>query len=133
MPYDDPDTTDPMTLNGVMFDTDSDRAVRGMAECFIEEYFRLGYDREGLLKIFRTRGYDGPHLAFQTLGEATIAAMIDEYIQRWGPRKPSPPDAAAPESDGISLPIIDSPPRAQLGADDNSPPRAAAAPSYVEK
>ncbi len=132
MPYDDPDATDPMTLNGVMVDTDSDQAMHGMAECFIEEYFRLGYDREGLLKIFKTRGYAGPHLAYQSLGEETIAAMIDEYIQRWGPRKPSPPDDAVSESDGISLPIIDSPPRAHMGPGDNPTPRDAA-PSYVEK
>ena len=109
MPYDDPDATDPMTLNGVMVDTDSDQAMRGMAECFIEEYFRLGYDREGLMKLFRTRGYAGPHLAHETLGEETIAAMIDAYVQRGGPRKPSTPDDADSDYDGISLPIIDTP------------------------
>jgi hypothetical protein len=132
MPYDDPDSTDPMTLNGVVVDTDNDQAMRGMAECFIEEYFRLGYDREGLMKLFKTRGYAGPHLAYQTLGDQTIAALIDEYVQRWGSRRPAPPDDAVPDSDGISLPIIESPPLAHMGADDNPTPRDAA-PSYVEE
>ena len=88
---------------------DNDQAMRGMAECFIEEYFRLGYDREGLMKLFKTRGYAGPHLAHETMGEKTIAAMIDEYIQRWGPRKPSQPGDGVLDTDGISLPIIDTP------------------------
>ncbi len=132
MPYDDPDATDPMTLNGVMVDTDTDQAMRGMAECFIEEYFRLGYDHDGLMKLFKTRGYAGPHLAYESLGETTIAAMINEYVQRWGPRKPSPPDDADSLSDGISLPIIEPSPPAQMGAGDNPTPRDAA-PSNVEK
>ena len=86
MPYDDPDATDPMTLHGVECDTDSDQAHREMAACFIEEYLRLGFSAEQILKMFQTKGYAGPYLAYEILGREAITSVIDEYVQRWGPR-----------------------------------------------
>ena len=86
MPYDDPDVTDPMTLHGVMFETDDLAANREMAECFIDEYLRLGFDRQRLLHLFQTSGFAGPHLACRLLGLETIATMIDRQMARWGPR-----------------------------------------------
>lgn len=94
MPYDDPDATDPMTLHGVMFDTDGDAAQREMAACFIEEYIRLGFDRPRLVKLFQTRGYAGPYMARRVLGEETIVQMIDELLARWGPRLPADRDCS---------------------------------------
>ncbi len=96
VPYEDPDATDPMTLHGVMFDAGSDQAHREMAACFIEEYIRLGFDRAGLIKLFQTRGYAGPHMAWRILGEEAVVAMIDEMLIRWGPRLPAQSSPAAP-------------------------------------
>ena len=87
MPYDDPDPTDPMTLNGVVFETGSVDTTRDMAECFIEEYFRLGFDSERITKMFQTKGYAGPYMAYQKLGDKIIRSLIDEFSRRWGPRQ----------------------------------------------
>ena len=87
MPYEEPDPTDPMTLHGVSCETDSDQAHREMSACFVEEYLRLGFSREQILEMFQTKGYAGPHLAYQILGKEVIASLIDEYTLRWGPRQ----------------------------------------------
>jgi hypothetical protein len=87
MPYEDPDATDPMTLHGVAVPTDGDQAHREMAACFVEEYLRLGHTPEQILKMFQTKGYAGPYLAFEILGQEAIASIIEEYAQRWGPRQ----------------------------------------------
>lgn len=90
MPYDDPDITDPMTLHGVMFETGDAGAMREMAACFVEEYARMGFGPDRILKLFKTRGYAGPYLAYHVLGDSVIRALIDECVQAWGPRSPAP-------------------------------------------
>ena len=86
MPYDDPDATDPMTLHGVVVETESDAAMRDMAECFVEEYIRNGFSADRILKMFKTKGYAGPFLAYQTLGEEAIRGIVEELIPLWGGR-----------------------------------------------
>ena len=105
MPYDDPDPTDPMTLHGVGVETDSADANRRMAQCFIEEFCRMGFDRERLLHMFRKREYAGPFMAYQDLGEAEILTLIDEQIALRGPRRASDPDERVTDNE-ISLPIL---------------------------
>ena len=107
MPYDDPDATDPMTLHGVVVETESDAAMCDMAECFVEEYIRSGFDAERILKMFQTQGYAGPFLAYQTLGEDAIRRIIDDLIPLWG----SPEDKAARSLSAtgqITLPVLES-------------------------
>ncbi len=106
MPYDDPDATDPMTLHGVSCETDSDQAHRDMSACFVEEYFRLGFTREQILKMFRTKGYAGPHLAYEMFGEEAIVALIDEYALRWGPRQPQQEIDRKADGD-VALPVLE--------------------------
>ncbi len=72
----------------------------------MEEYFRLGFSREQILQMFRTKGYAGPYLAYEILGEEVIVAMIDEYALRWGPRQPK--QALDRNADGdVVLPILE--------------------------
>ncbi len=104
MPYDDPDASDPMTLHGVVVETENDSAMRDMAECFVEEYLRNGFDADRIMRMFKTQGYAGPFLAFQTLGEATVRRMIDERISLRGGRATV---AVADSRGGISLPILE--------------------------
>ncbi len=107
MPYDDPDATDPMTLHGVVVETNSDNAMRDMAECFVEEYIRSGFDADRILKMFQTQGYAGPFLAYQTLGEDAIRRIIDELVPLWGGRKDR--TARSPSATGrIGLPVLES-------------------------
>ena len=94
MPYDDPDPTDPMTLHGVVLDADeppSLEAVREMAECFVEEYDRLGFDRGRILRVFANPGYAGPFMAYELLGVQQVIEMVDGVLARWGPMKKSEP------------------------------------------
>ncbi|MFQ5502589.1 MAG: hypothetical protein ACE5EQ_09860 [Phycisphaerae bacterium] len=106
MPYEDPDPTDPLTLHGVSVETDNADAHREMAECFIEEFLRMGFDRERLLKLFQTSGYAGPFMAYQELGEAEILKMLDEQIRLRGPRTARSSSTHITENE-ISLPILE--------------------------
>ncbi|HNO80087.1 MAG TPA: hypothetical protein PKN33_18725 [Phycisphaerae bacterium] len=81
MPYDDPDPTDPMTLHGVGVETDDENATIEMAQCFIEEYIRMGFTADCLLKIFTNPGYAGPHLAYEQLGEEGIRNLIQDEMR----------------------------------------------------
>ncbi len=89
MPYDDPDPSDPMTLHGVGVETDDANAMRDMGMCFVEEYLRLGFDADRLLQLFQCKGYAGPRMVYEALGEPAIHAMIAEGIGRRGPRMAS--------------------------------------------
>ena len=106
MPYDDPDPTDPMTLHGVMFETGGNEANREMAACFIEEYLRLGFDSDRILKMFKTRGCAGPFMACQTLGETAIMALIDEQILLRNHRR-SPAMNLRKGNGDITLPVLE--------------------------
>src|SRR3990170_3133052 len=108
MPYDDPDPTDPMTLHGVEVETDNPDAHRQMSECYIEEFLRMGFDAARLMHLFRTKGYAGPHLAYQALGEDAIQAMINERIALRGPRwKPETSPVAGRNHGGLALRVLD--------------------------
>ncbi len=105
MPYDDPDPTDPMTLHGVVVETPDDSAMVEMAECFIDEYARLGFDADRILHLFNTKGFAGPHMAAQALGEECIRRLVEQVLARWGGRR----DAARLGSgaDGsLNLPVL---------------------------
>ena len=96
-----------MTLHGVVVETESDAAMRDMAECFAEEYIRSGFDADRVLEMFQTQGYAGPFLAYQTLGEDVIRNIIDELMPLWGGRKNK--TALSSSANGqISLPVLES-------------------------
>ena len=107
MPYEDPDPTDPMTLHGVVVETESDEAMVEMAVCFIEEYVRLGFDADRVLRMFHTQGYAGPAMAFDVLGEESIRVLIAEEVALRGHRF-TKKDGCLTTSTGISLPVLES-------------------------
>ncbi len=69
-----------MTLHGIAVETHDESAVREMAECFVVEFTRLGFDPNRILQLFKTPGYAGPFLAYRALGEDVIRALIDEQV-----------------------------------------------------
>ena len=90
MPYGEPDHTDPMTLHGVVLEdvgAPPIDAIREMAECFIDEYARLGFDANRILHMFRTKGYAGPYMATELLGEQAIRELVDLVLARWGGKR----------------------------------------------
>jgi hypothetical protein len=115
MPYDDPDSTDPMTLHGVAVEVDDDGAMRSMAECFVEEFSRVGFSEGELLRLFRDPRYAGPHLAYLTFGEAWIAELIGEHRALRGPCLPAVEAPAVPIADSspnrvVRLTVLDTQP-----------------------
>lgn len=107
MPHGDPDETDPMSLQGVMFETEDANVHRQMAECFIEEYFRSGFTFEQIFALFQSDLYAGPRLAYHILGEETIRSIIEEYTRRRFP-KPAGTEPRRRPSGDLALPILES-------------------------
>jgi hypothetical protein len=83
MPKDDFDFDDPFELNGMAFLTHED-TTNDMAETFIEEFLRMGYNHKQVLALFRNPHYLGPHLAMEKRGEPFIRDLISEVFARWG-------------------------------------------------
>jgi len=54
-----------------------------MAECFVEEFIWLGYDRERLLGLFRDPFYAGAHGIYRARGEAYVQSLIDRMRKRF--------------------------------------------------
>lgn len=97
MPKDEFDFEDPFELNGMAILTHED-TTGAMAECFIEEFMRMGYNHKQILALFRNPHYLGPHMACEKLGEPFIVELIAEVFARWGRPLPpgAPPSASTP-------------------------------------
>lgn len=106
MPYNDPDTTDPMTLHGVELSVDEAGVAREMAECFVEEFIRLGHGSDSILQLFLAGEFAGPALAMRQLGREQIEAIIQEQFSRWGGRGLGVKVEQSP-SGAVSLPVLD--------------------------
>jgi len=72
-----------MELCGVGLVTDED-TTDAMAECFIEEFMRLGYNPKQILALFRNPYYIGVNMVLQNLGEPFVRERIAEVFARWG-------------------------------------------------
>ena len=83
MPKDEFDFEDPFELNGMALLTTED-STAAMAECFIEEFMRMGYGHKQILALFRDPHYLGPNLALQKQGEPFIRQLITDAFARWG-------------------------------------------------
>jgi hypothetical protein len=83
MPKDEFDFEDPFELNGMAMLTHED-TTNDMAECFIEEFMRLGYNHKQVLALFRNPFYVGPNMALEKRGEPFIRELIAEVFARWG-------------------------------------------------
>ena len=109
MPKDEFDFDDPMELSGVGLVTRED-TTRDMAECFVEEFMRLGYAPIQILALFRNTHYLGPNMVLQKHGEPFVREIIGETFARWGRRATWPTavgggsiDAGHPESAGSQI------------------------------
>ena len=83
MPKNEFDFEDPFELNGMAFLTHED-TTDDMAECFIEEFMRMGYGNRQILALFKDPHYLGPNMAFEKRGEPFIRELITEVFARWG-------------------------------------------------
>lgn len=83
MPHNDLDPNDPNMLIGVEVPATAE-TTREMAYVFAEEFARIGFDKEKLMRIFRRPFYAGAHRAYLELGEQEIETIVDECIAIWG-------------------------------------------------
>ena len=83
MPKDEFDFEDPLELNGVAFLTEEDTSAE-MAECFAEEFMRMGYNHKQVLALFRNTHYIGPNLVLANKGEQFVRDIIAGTFARWG-------------------------------------------------
>lgn len=77
MPYADPEPDDPMSLNGVAFETTPEVAIEA-AYTYAEEFARAGHEPAHILLVFRSPQFQGPYSAFQVLGTERIAEIVEE-------------------------------------------------------
>jgi hypothetical protein len=82
MPKDEFDPEDPMELCGVGLLTREDTSAT-MAECFVEEFMRLGYSAGEILGLFRNPRYTGMNMVLQNRGELFVKNKIAEVFGWW--------------------------------------------------
>lgn len=83
MPYNAPDPNDPNMLVGVEVPATGE-TIRDMAYVFAEEFARIGFDKEKLIRIFKRPFYAGAHQAYLSLGEEEIEKIVEECLEIWG-------------------------------------------------
>ncbi len=104
MPKDEFDFEDPLELNGVAFLTEEDTSAE-MAECFAEEFMRMGYNHKQVLALFRNPHYTGPNMVLANKGEPFVREIIAETFARWGRPIQSPNSGSSRREEAqISLP-----------------------------
>lgn len=77
----DSDLNDPMELVGVEL---PEGDLNEMAECFLEELIRDGWDDESLLRLFSDPFYRFPYRIYQEKGEAYVMSLIAALRKKWG-------------------------------------------------
>lgn len=101
MPKDEFDFEDPFELNGMAFLSHED-TTNDMAECFTEEFMRMGYSHKQVLALFRNPHYLGPHMALEKRGEPFIRDLIADVFARWGRSVEWPSVIASPLTPALS-------------------------------
>ncbi|MBI2321319.1 MAG: hypothetical protein HYU88_04310 [Chloroflexi bacterium] len=71
---------DPMALRGVGLPAGSADA---MAACLVEEYVRLGYSDQQLLRLFRSPAFAATHALYRGRGEAWLHGLIGQARDQW--------------------------------------------------
>ncbi len=68
----------PMALVGVVLERGpDDGALTEMAWCFVEEYARMGWSGERILRLFRNPFYRGPHQILRRKGADFVRGLIE--------------------------------------------------------
>jgi hypothetical protein len=80
------DAEDPMEFVGVELPAADDRSQKEMAACFVEEFFRMGFDRGRLEAMFRDPFYGALHRIYRDFGEGYVGNLLDEYEEVFGRR-----------------------------------------------
>lgn len=80
MPKDEVDPEDPMELHGVEI---SGADEREMVLAVVDEYVRMGFGRDELLRLFSNPHYTMTHRIWTKNGEAFVISCVDHVLDRW--------------------------------------------------
>ena len=80
-----PEADDPFALQGVGVPDPDGKAAREMAECFAEEFLRLGFPPGRVLALFESPRYPLAHQAYAQLGAQDTRALIERLAAIWSP------------------------------------------------
>ena len=70
---------DPFEMVGVALPEEmDDEALVEMACCFVEEFARMGYGAEKILRIFREPFYQGPYSVYRAKGEEFVRSLVEQ-------------------------------------------------------
>jgi len=83
MPYDEFDAEDPMALVGMVLPGVPGQ-LEAMAECFVEEYVRMGWDEPRLMTLFVTPLFMATHRIYRQKGEDYVRELIRKMCAKWG-------------------------------------------------
>ncbi len=76
---------DPMELVGVSFEQEPDEeALDEMACSIVEEYMRMGWTGENILRLFRNPAFKLTHNILQQRGETYVRGLVDSVDELRG-------------------------------------------------
>ena len=74
---------DPFQMVGVVLtEKMDDAALTEMACCFVEEFARMGYRGEKLMRLFRDPFYGGPYSIYRAKGEEFVRSLVEQVQPR---------------------------------------------------
>ncbi len=100
MPYDEFDAEDPLELVGCEVPLEGEQLTE-MAECFVEEFGRMGLGPDQLLALFASPFYRGPHSVYQARGEEYVRNLIAEMTGQRPSLSGLPPDLVTIQAAGL--------------------------------
>ena len=74
------ESDDPMELQGIWIDGDPNY----MLDCVVEEYLRLGWPPEQILRLFESPSYPVLHQMLRARGGEALRARIQQIAKRCG-------------------------------------------------
>jgi len=75
MPYEEFDVEDPMDLVGMVLPGEPGQ-LEAMAECFVEEYVRMGWNETRLMTLFVNPMFMATHRIYRQKGEKYVKELI---------------------------------------------------------
>lgn|SRR3989338_4463824 len=82
MPHDEFVDEDPMGLVGMVLPAEPGQ-LEAMAECFVEEYVRLGWDERRLMTLFVNPLFLATHRIYRQKGEGYVRELIRQVCATW--------------------------------------------------
>ena len=86
MPYEEFDVEDPMDLVGMVLPGEPGQ-LEAMAECFVEEYVRMGWDEPRLMTLLVNPMFMATHRIYRQKGEVYVRELIHRVSSKFQLKK----------------------------------------------